>query len=651
MSLLSWITLPVLLAAACGFSLWVYHRRELPVTGRRWLALARALAICLVLLLIWNPRLPAGPGDGIGQGAVVLLDGSLSMAAGPPGGGTAWADAVREARRLASGGGRIMVFGDAVAGSTADELEGRAPAATSSRLLPALRAAVESGARAVTVVSDGRLTDADFGRLPVVPGLRARLQVVGATVANAGVADFAVPARAEQGTPFVAEVTVFGEAAPGAAARIEVHEEDRLVASVPVEIPPPGQVVRTPVDLPAPAAEGLVRYAATVVLEEDGFADDDRRVRHVRVAPPQAGLVLLSLRPDWEPRHLLPVLEDVTGLPARGYLRATGSRYLPIGRGGEVADEVTEGELRAMLAAADIVVLHGVGATAPDWVRDAARNARRLLMFPADRAGASLGGVAVAGQVEGEWYVAADLPASPVAGQFADLDLGALPPLTALHPATALSGATALQVHLGGRGTGEAALVLIAGEGRRVGVGLAEGYWRWAAREGTPRRAYRSLWAGVANWLFAGERLVTAGPPGPAEPVIGRGSPVRWQAPGMAGQELGLRLVRGGEAVFESTVAVDSTETFTTAPLDPGAYDFVMSPGPGGEETSGRFDVERYTGELRLPPVGDAVSGDAAEGGARAAAGRPLRTHPAPFILVLAVLCGEWIGRRRRGLR
>ena len=430
-----------------------------------------------------------------------------------------------------------------------------------------------------------------------------------------------------------------------------MREEDRLVASVPVEIPPPGQVVRTPVDLPAPATEGLVRYVATVVLDGDGFADDDRRVRHVRVAPPRAGLVLLSLRPDWEPRHLLPVLEDVTGLPARGYLRVTGSRYLPIGRGDEVADEVTEGELRTMLGAADIVVLHGVEATAPAWVRDAALNAPRLLILPADRAGASLGGVAVAGEVEGEWYVAADLPASPLAGQFAGLDLGALPPLTALHPATAPSGAVALQVHLGGRGTGEAALVLIAGEGRRVGVGLAAGYWRWAAREGTPRRAYRSLWAGVANWLFAGERLATAGPPGPAEPVIGRGSPVRWEAPGLAGQELGLRVVRAGETVFESTVAVDSTETFSTAPLDPGAYDFVLSPGAGGEETSGRFDVERYTGELRLPPVADAVSGNAAEGGTRAAAGRPLRTHPAPFILVLAVLCGEWIGRRRRGLR
>jgi len=650
-SLFSWIALPLLLVAACGFSFWVYHRRELPVAGRRLLALGRALAIFLVLLLIWNPRLPAGAGDGIGQGAVVLLDGSLSMSAGPPGGETAWSDAVREARRLAGGGGRILVFGNAVAASAGDQLEGSAPTATSSRLLPALRAAAESGARAVTVVSDGRLTDADFGSLPVVPGLQARLEVVDPAVTNAGVADFATPARAERGTPFAAEVRVFGEAAPGTAARIEVREEERLVASVPVEIPPPGEVARTPVDLPAPSTEGLVRYTAAVVVDEDGFADDDRRVRYVRVAPPQAGLVLLSLRPDWEPRYLLPVLEDVTGLPARGYLGVTGSRYLPIGRGEEVADEVTEAELATMLAGADIVVLHGVGATAPGWVRDAARSAPRLLIFPADRAGASLGGVAVAGDVEGEWYVSADLPASPLAGQFAGLDLRALPPLTALHPATAPSGAVALQVHLGGRGTGEAALVLIAEEGRRVGVGLAEGYWRWAAREGTPRRAYRSLWAGVANWLFAGERLATAGPPGPAEPVIARGSPVHWQAPGMAGQSLGLSLVRDGESVLERTVAVDSTETFTTAPLEPGAYEFALSPEAGDEQTSGRFDVERYTGDLRLPPVADAVSGDAADAGARAAPGRPLRTYPAPFILVLAVLCGEWIGRRRQGLR
>ncbi len=652
MSLLSWIALLLLLAAACGFAFWVYHRRELPVGGRRLLAAGRALAISLVLLLIWNPRLPGGAGDGIDDGAIVLLDGSLSMAAGPPGGESAWLRAVREARRMAGAGGSVLVFGGAVTASTTDQLDGRAPTATSSRLLPALRAAAESGARAVTVVSDGRLTDADFGDLPAVPGLQARLETVDAGVANAGIADFAVPARAEWGTAVAAEFTVFGQAlSGGASARIEVREEGRLVATVPVEVPPPGQVARTPVDLPAPAAEGLVRYTAAVFLDGDGFPDDDQRVRYVRVAPRQAGLLLLSLRPDWEPRYLLPVLEDVTGLPARGYLRVAGSRYLPLGRGEEVAEEVTEGELRTLLAAADIVVLHGVDARAPAWVRDAARSAPRLLIFPADRAGASLGGVEVAGGVQGEWYVTADLPASPLAGEFVGLDLGALPPLTALHPVTASSGSVALQVQFGGRGPGEAALVLGTEEGRRLGVALAAGYWRWAARDGTPRRAYRSLWAGVANWLFAGERLAAAAAPGPAELVVPRGSPVTWQAPGLAGQHMGLRLAREGGVVLDSTVAVDSTETFTTAPLDPGAYDFAITEAADREEASGRFDVERYTADLRLPAISDGVSGDAAAAGDRRSDGRPLRTHPAPFLLILAILCGEWIGRRRQGLR
>jgi hypothetical protein len=31
--------------------------------------------------------------------------------------------------------------------------------------------------------------------------------------------------------------------------------------------------------------------------------------------------------------------------------------------------------------------------------------------------------------------------------------------------------------------------------------------------------------------------------------------------------------------------------------------------------------------------------------------GVPLRTRPWPYLLVIALLCGEWIGRRRSGLR
>ena len=641
----------MLLAAGCSFAFWVYRRRELPVAGRGLLATGRALAISLVLLLIWNPRLPAAGGAGSGDAPTVLLDGSLSMGARAPDGESAWVRAVREVRRIADPDGPVLVFGAAVTATTAGQLGDRAPAHASSRLLPALRAAAESGAREVTVVSDGRLTDADFGALPAVPGLQARLHAVDAAVANAGVAAFVLPARAERGAALAAEIAVFGAVPPAASpARVEVREEGRLVASTPVDIPPPGQVARTPVDLPAPATEGLVRYTAAVLLDGDGFPDDDQRVRYVRVAPPQAGLVLVSLRPDWEPRYLLPVLEDVTGLPARGYLRIAGSRYLPLGRGEEAGEEVTEEGLRALVAGADMVVLHGVDARAPGWLRDVALGAPRLLIFPADRAGASLGGVEVAGGVQGEWYVVADLPASPLAGELVGLDLRSLPPLTALHPVAGESEIAALQVRLGGRGPGEAALVLAATGGRRRAVSLAAGFWRWAARDGVPGRAYRSLWAGVANWLFAGERLAAA-PPGPAERVAARATPVTWEAPGLAGGELGLRVTRDGEVVFDSTVAVDSTETFVTPPLDPGLYDFVVLATSTTEEAGGRFDIERYSDDLRLPVLSDVASGAPAAATGLAGDGRPLRTHPAPFLLILAVLCGEWIGRRRQGLR
>jgi hypothetical protein len=31
--------------------------------------------------------------------------------------------------------------------------------------------------------------------------------------------------------------------------------------------------------------------------------------------------------------------------------------------------------------------------------------------------------------------------------------------------------------------------------------------------------------------------------------------------------------------------------------------------------------------------------------------GAPLRTEPWPYLLLIGLLCGEWIGRRRSGLR
>ncbi|GIT52055.1 MAG: hypothetical protein Ct9H300mP15_22680 [Gemmatimonadota bacterium] len=42
--------------------------------------------------------------------------------------------------------------------------------------------------------------------------------------------------------------------------------------------------------------------------------------------------MLVSFKPDWEPRHLLSVLGDVTGLPVTGYLRAGPDKFVSLGK-------------------------------------------------------------------------------------------------------------------------------------------------------------------------------------------------------------------------------------------------------------------------------------------------------------------------------
>ena len=58
---LSWLAFVILVAGAGGFAAWIYVRRELPIPGRRLLGTFRASILVLVLLLLWDPRLPGGP--------------------------------------------------------------------------------------------------------------------------------------------------------------------------------------------------------------------------------------------------------------------------------------------------------------------------------------------------------------------------------------------------------------------------------------------------------------------------------------------------------------------------------------------------------------------------------------------------------------
>jgi hypothetical protein len=654
---LSWLAFGILAAGAGGFAAWIYVRRELPIRGQRLLGAIRASILVLVLLLLWDPRLPRSSQGGSADGNWVLLDGSISMSAAAAGGAANWASAVERARELSEGGAQILLFGEAPRVVLVDSLDALVPAASSSLLAPALARAAEAGATRVTVLSDLRLDD------PVEAEARGgrsafglQVERVGEQVRNAGISRFELPSRAASGQPLSIEIALFSEETiSGDTIFVEVYEEELLVYSGGVVPAEPGLLATASIRLPAPSDTGWRRYRLLANLSGDRFEADDAKSAYTEVDPDQGGLVLLSLLPDWEPRFLLPVLAQITGLDASGFLTMSGGKFLALGAGAEVRPPVDGTEVRAALSGADIIVLHGLGAGAPDWVTAALAEAPRSIVFPADPEGARASGVEAGAHLEGEWYASPDLPPSVLAASLSGADLTGLPPLTDVLPRqTAEIVPSPIPLQRQGTGPAEAGLVLNENQGRRRAVVLASGFWRWAFREGADREAYRRLWAGVSGWLLASAPQDGTGAAGPAKRVWGAHEPMEWRAPGLIGVEVGLTLALADSVVLDTTVVVDGTGGARTRPLPVAEYSYrITRPGEVGSVGSGRIESEGHNLELFGRPVDLALEGSEALQARRASGtlGPPLRTHPGPYLLILVLLCTEWIGRRRGGLR
>lgn len=633
----------VVATALVAYSYWIYLRVELRVPARRWLATIRAAALVLILLLLFNPRLPVGSGSGV-PARWVLLDGSLSMQASATGDSSPWTDASDRAEELAAEGWRVVRFGGAVLDR--DSATARPPDGLESRLGPALGAAAEAGARRVRVLSDARFEDAVAIRsaLEALP-LDVTFETFGGAVPNAGVARLDIPDLPRPDARPVAELELFGEDV-GDSVTVEIREEGGPVATVTVPTPSPGLRTTETVELPAPQGRGRVRYTASIVAPGDGFPEDDDAVAYVNVGFEAGGLVLVSFRPDWEPRYLLPVMGEVTGLNASGYLRAGPDRYLTLGRAADRARPVDSATVRSAVDEAAIVVIHGLGEDAEGWIDARVRGGRRLV-FPVDPSGAALAGLEVAGPRAGEWYVSPDVPTSPIAGSLAGLALEGLPPLTDVMVPDERVSTPPLQLQLRGAGAPESAFALLArSEGRRAVV-LASGFWRWSMRD-AGREAYRRLWSGVAGWLLA-ESGIGVTQPRPARWVFERGGRVRWRLPADSA-EIRIRVSRGDTVVMDTTVTGGGDVDVGVLPSAAYGYDVIDA--AGDTLATGRFDVASTTLEM-LPRSLEPTAGNvmAAGGSQDEPGGRPLRTLPWPFLLVIALLCGEWIVRRRSGLR
>ena len=381
----------VLALCAGVFAFWIYERREIPIAGRRMLASARAASLALIMVLLWNPHLPAfGSGAGAGaSGRWTLLDGSLSMSAVDSGGVTLWSEALRRARDRESAGDRIMVFSSGLE-VPLDGLPDSIVLEPASRLAPALERVRESGSREVVVISDLRLSDSEsVGRALTRLGMSVRFDVVGDTPRNVALPVADLPASVGSGDSLIADVAVRSMGtSTGDSILVEVREEGDLRASRTIGPPPAGRLTRLQLSMPPSSRSGLVRYEIRASLVGDVFPDDDARVRFVEVDKEAGGLVLVSLRPDWEPRFLMPVLEQVTGLPGRGFLRLSEGHFVPLSVADGVSAVVDDAYVQGWAETAEVLVVHAVAGDLPPWLSDALAGSTRSIVFLAGTAGA-----------------------------------------------------------------------------------------------------------------------------------------------------------------------------------------------------------------------------------------------------------------------
>ncbi len=638
------VLLPLLAGALALYTFWIYLRAELPVRSGRRLAALRSVTLLLLLALLLDLHIPWGGGGGP-HARWALLDGSLSMTAGAQ---PAWRAAAERARRLEAEGWTVVRFGDHVTPDGGTEM-GEAPEELRTALAPAMSRAAEAGVTEVRVLSDLRFDDpVEVASALALARVAVGFDSFGGEVVNAGVAAFTVPDQLERGEPVEGTLELFAEGA-GDSVAVEVREEDRLVLSRTVAAPEPGARVRIPLALPAPRGEGRLRYTAAVRVPDDGFPSDDQGVAYMSAGHEAGGLVVVSLRPDWEPRALLEVLGEATGLRATGYLRVGPDRFVPMGRAYQRALPVDSTRVAAAARDASLLVVHGLDRETDAWGRRLARRNGRTVLWPLDAQGAAAVDVRTGAPTPGEWYPVPETAASPLAAELAGARWQDLPPLGPVLPLVDRTPSDApLLLRFRSTGPGQPALLLDRAGTRRRAIVLASGFWRWAARGGEGRDAYRRLWSGVAGWLLAQDPATVAGDVRPESWVVARGDAVRWWVPGEEGDSVRLEIRDSIRTVVDTLLPAGAGRSVGRLP--PGTYRFTASAAddPMGE---GRFDVEARTTEMLPRPTTPEAPSSARAASVVGDPGRPLRTSPWPYLLILALLCVEWIGRRRAGLR
>jgi len=200
----------------------------------------------------------------------------------------------------------------------------------------------------------------------------------------------------------------------------------------------------------------------------------------------------------------------------------------------------------------------------------------------------------------------------------------------------------ALTARLSRRGTPRAIVTLDSrGAARRATV-TASGLWRWTFRGGAAEEAYRSLVAGLVDWLLGEQRAGGRERAVPLALESSNGLPMAWRWTGVGDPSpLAITLDSDGKSRTD-TLRFDAAGRAELM-LPPGTYRYALA---GGSER-GVVAVETYSDEWR--PRAPSLAAQAGAITARTAS-VGLRDRWWLFVIAVVALAVEWAWRRRQGL-
>jgi hypothetical protein len=545
----------------------------------------------------------------------------------------------------------LWLFGISTERIGIDRLSEDGPSREGSRVLPGIERAHAAGSDSILIVTDGELEDRESARrLAENLGVVVREIRVARAVGRPAIARVISPRGVAAGDTLEVRVEVVVGGRVNGPIRLTLSgDTGEPLDTAHVDVPSAGRTtvarLRTVLSVESDTAEWRAFDIGIDDVPQPWREAAKRRV-WVHATPQPTGAVMISTDPDWEPRYLFPLLERATPGGARSYLGLGDGQYIHAGP--SAGGAVSETSVRRAAETATLLVVQGDPRHLPPWLQATCRS-RPAVLFLARGTGPVPGSaIEIREALGGEWYVTDPGPASPVSPYVMSSVFDGLPPLSRLYVSSGRSDWAVLQARRDRRG-GQRPLAVMGGDGsRRWAVLQGEGTWRWAARGGSGLSLYRGLFAGITGWLL--ERTLPQ-PIQLEEPAPREGDRLRWRvAPDV--RDLVIA-VTGEDGALQWSDSLDTPGVRVDGPR--------VSTGPSSFSAIGRtpeksFSVYRplYVGASRelVPHVpGPPLDVDAPGlTGERPGAGRA-RPSVWPFIAAAALLCAEWLWRRRSGLR